>query len=251
MTAWIPFQTVTGDMGPMTVLDGSHRWEGNDRLEFFHEPDLTAIEQRIARGVGVGGDGDGDGDGDGLQPVPLELKLGQVSFHHCRTIHGSQRNTSDRPRIALAVHMQDQANRCVGPGHPRQAAGAPERHALPPRRRRRPGLRRPGSMPGPLARGGSVNETAPAPAPDDGLREETAKALTEHWEELLDLDRIEPDDRLLELGGNSLIATMLANRIELAWGFRPSMEDLLTQSLDELTKACAAARAGGGTGSGG
>lgn len=96
-----------------------------------------------------------------------------------------------------------------------------------------------------------MNETAPAPAPDDGLREETAKALTEHWEELLDLDRIEPDDRLLELGGNSLIATMLANRIELAWGFRPSMEDLLTQSLDELTKACAAARAGGGTGSGG
>lgn len=88
-----------------------------------------------------------------------------------------------------------------------------------------------------------MNETAPAP--HDALREETAKALTEHWEELLDLDRIKPDDRLLELGGNSLIATMLANRIELAWGFRPSMEDLLTQSLDELTTACAAARAGG------
>lgn len=123
VTAWIPFQTVTGDMGPMTVLDGSHRWEGNDRLEFFHEPDLTAIEQRIARGVGVGGDG--DGDGDGLQPVPLELKLGQVSFHHCRTIHGSQRNTSDRPRIALAVHMQDQANHYV---RSLDAHGKPQAH---------------------------------------------------------------------------------------------------------------------------
>jgi ectoine hydroxylase-related dioxygenase (phytanoyl-CoA dioxygenase family) len=36
-----------------------------------------------------------------------------VSFHHCRTIHGSRPNTSDRPRLALAVHMQDEANRYV------------------------------------------------------------------------------------------------------------------------------------------
>lgn len=95
-------------------------------------------------------------------------------------------------------------------------------------------------------------ETGPAtetgPQPHDGLREETAKVLTEHWEELLDLDRVEPGGRLLELGGNSLIATMLANRVELAWGFRPSMEDLLSQSLDELTTACAAARAIGAGG---
>jgi ectoine hydroxylase-related dioxygenase (phytanoyl-CoA dioxygenase family) len=99
ITAWIPFQPVTADMGPMTVLDGSHRWGGNDRLEFFHEPDLAAIEARIDRGT------------DELSPVPLLLDVGQVSFHHCRTIHGSRPNVSDRPRIALAVHMQDATNR--------------------------------------------------------------------------------------------------------------------------------------------
>ncbi len=102
ITAWIPFQTVTMDMGPMTVMDRSHRWTGNDRLEFFHDPNLAAIEARIERG------------GQHLDPVPLLMRLGQVSFHHCRTIHGSLPNVGDRPRLALAVHMQDETNRYAG-----------------------------------------------------------------------------------------------------------------------------------------
>jgi acyl carrier protein len=69
-------------------------------------------------------------------------------------------------------------------------------------------------------------------------RTDTAGVLTEFWQELLDVDAIEPDDHLLELGGNSLIATMLANRIELTWGFRPSMSELMTSSLTELSALC-------------
>ncbi len=98
ITAWIPFQDVTDDMGPMMVLDRSHRWAGNDRLETFHVPDLPALEARIEHA------------GEPMEAVPLLLKLGQVSYHHCRTIHGSRPNRSDRARLALAVHMQDQAN---------------------------------------------------------------------------------------------------------------------------------------------
>jgi len=64
--------------------------------------------------------------------------------------------------------------------------------------------------------------------------------LGDMWQELLDVDDIKPQDRLLEVGGNSLIATMLANRIELTWGFRPPMEMMLTSTFDELCKACAA-----------
>jgi ectoine hydroxylase-related dioxygenase (phytanoyl-CoA dioxygenase family) len=101
VTAWIPFQPVTDDMGPMLVLDRSHHWSGNDRLEFFHESDLTEIATRIAA------------HGARLEPVAMSLGLGQVSFHHCRAIHGSAPNSSDRPRVALAVHMQDQENRYV------------------------------------------------------------------------------------------------------------------------------------------
>ncbi|HEY8981602.1 MAG TPA: phytanoyl-CoA dioxygenase family protein [Streptomyces sp.] len=98
ITAWIPFQPVTGDMGPMMVMDRSHRWPGNDRLEYFHEPDHRRIKDRIERPAS---------DED---PVSILLEQGQVGFHHCRTIHGSGPNTSDRVRAALAVHMQDETN---------------------------------------------------------------------------------------------------------------------------------------------
>jgi phosphopantetheine binding protein len=67
---------------------------------------------------------------------------------------------------------------------------------------------------------------------------EVRNTLGDMWRELLDVDEIGSQDRLLEVGGNSLIATMLANRIELAWGFRPSMETLLTCSFDELCSEC-------------
>jgi ectoine hydroxylase-related dioxygenase (phytanoyl-CoA dioxygenase family) len=99
ITAWVPFQPVTEDMGPMLVLDGSHRWEGNDRLEFFHESALDEIAERIRS------------NGATMEPVPMLLERGQVSFHHCRAIHGSRPNTSDRDRAALAIHLQDEANR--------------------------------------------------------------------------------------------------------------------------------------------
>jgi len=101
LTAWIPFQDCTEQMGPMLVIDGSHKWEGNDRLKFFHESDLKTIASRIKQG------------GSKMEIIPMTLKCGQVSFHHCRTIHGSYPNQSDRPRVALAVHMQDFSNRFV------------------------------------------------------------------------------------------------------------------------------------------
>lgn len=101
ITAWIPFQDIDDDMGPMLALDGSHRWEGNDKLEFFHKPDLEEIATHIAT------------HGASMEPVPLAVELGTVSFHHCRTIHGSRPNLTDRPRVALAVHMQDAENHYV------------------------------------------------------------------------------------------------------------------------------------------
>jgi ectoine hydroxylase-related dioxygenase (phytanoyl-CoA dioxygenase family) len=101
ITAWIPFQPVTADMGAMMVLDRSHSWSGNDRLEYFHESDLDAIATRV------------QSHGAKLEPVPFLMDLGQVSYHHCRTIHGSRPNHSSSARLALAVHMQDEANHYV------------------------------------------------------------------------------------------------------------------------------------------
>lgn len=70
------------------------------------------------------------------------------------------------------------------------------------------------------------------------VRDETGQILLEFWQELLEVETAKPDERLLELGGNSLIATMLANRIELTWGFRPTLETLLTGTFGELTALC-------------
>ncbi len=38
------------------------------------------------------------------------IPKGHMSFHHCRTYHGSGANLSDRPRRAVSLHMQDGAN---------------------------------------------------------------------------------------------------------------------------------------------
>ena len=106
LTAWVPFQDCTEDMGPLAVLDGSHRWVGNEGLKTFHDPDLKKLEERIRT------------QGHEKKVVPLIMKKGQVSFHHCQTIHASFPNTSDRPRLAFAIHMQDRDNhyrRVLGP----------------------------------------------------------------------------------------------------------------------------------------
>ena len=98
LTAWIPFHDCPAEMGPLMVLDGSHRWEGTDQMRSFKNRNLAD--------VGV--------------PIPVQdvkeliramaLLKGQMSFHHCRTVHGSATNRGSRPRVSLAVHLQDGAN---------------------------------------------------------------------------------------------------------------------------------------------
>ncbi|HEV2999112.1 MAG TPA: phosphopantetheine-binding protein [Solirubrobacteraceae bacterium] len=72
-------------------------------------------------------------------------------------------------------------------------------------------------------------------------------AIAGFWREVLEVPEVSGSDRLLELGGNSLAATMIANRIELVLGVRPTMTEILTSSLHELAVTCAerAADAGG------
>ncbi len=99
LTAWIPFHDVDLDRSPLVVIDGSHRWDDLEHTRFFNDPDLDAVEARFrARGHRV-------------ERRPIILKKGQVSFHHCWTLHASLPNRSSLPRLALAVHLQDAANR--------------------------------------------------------------------------------------------------------------------------------------------
>ncbi|SAL80508.1 Phytanoyl-CoA dioxygenase (PhyH) [Caballeronia choica] len=103
LTAWVPLQDTSEEMGTLAVWDASHLWSGTDDLHTFNEPELDIIESRVRA----------------LNHAPnivlLPLRRGQVSFHHCRLVHGSYPNRTGRPRIAFAIHYQDGENRHIAP----------------------------------------------------------------------------------------------------------------------------------------
>ncbi|HEU4730405.1 MAG TPA: phosphopantetheine-binding protein [Kofleriaceae bacterium] len=60
-----------------------------------------------------------------------------------------------------------------------------------------------------------------------------------HWRELLGVEAPRPGDDFIALGGNSMVATMLANRIEDELGVRPEVIDLFT-TLGQTAALCEA-----------
>lgn len=99
LTAWIPFHDCDEEIGTIAFVDGSHRWtEQSTGLNFFSH-DLEEIEKGFASGDKP------------IVKTPIIFRKGQVSFHNCRTIHGSGPNLRPEPRRAIAVHLQDTANR--------------------------------------------------------------------------------------------------------------------------------------------
>lgn len=107
LTAFIPFHDCTVEMGTITMVDGSHRWEerpgGDDATRHFAARDRSELEHLLALNA--------EFNGAPLRTVPVEIPRGHVSFHHCRTYHGSGPNRSDRPRRAVSLHLQDGSNR--------------------------------------------------------------------------------------------------------------------------------------------
>lgn len=101
LTAWIPLQDCDDDVGALSFIDKSHRRSDTEWMRTFGEHDLAALERSF------------NADGKPINKVALRLKRGQVSFHHCRTIHGSEANRSSKDRLAVAVHFQDHTNHYV------------------------------------------------------------------------------------------------------------------------------------------
>jgi acyl carrier protein len=61
--------------------------------------------------------------------------------------------------------------------------------------------------------------------------------LAGYWSELLGLQEVGRGDHFIELGGNSLLATLLANRIEDELGIRPMMGELF-DTLERVAVLC-------------
>lgn len=101
LTAWIPLQDCTVDMGPVAHINSSHRWKDNASLKkffSFNNQNLLDFEDYLKRNQ------------EDYKMTPMVVKKGQVCFHNCHTIHSSFPNTSNKDRLALAIHFQDLDN---------------------------------------------------------------------------------------------------------------------------------------------
>lgn len=106
LTAFIPFHDCTEEMGTITMIDGSHRWEeipGDDSTRHFAQRDRSELEVLLKENA-VHNNAE-------VTKLPMVIPQGHVSFHHCKTYHGSGPNLSDRPRRAISLHLQDGDNR--------------------------------------------------------------------------------------------------------------------------------------------
>ncbi|MFI5489775.1 phytanoyl-CoA dioxygenase family protein [Micromonospora echinaurantiaca] len=106
LTAFIPFHDCGEEMGTITMVDGSHRWRevGADDtvVRHFAERDRDQLEEMLAANAAH--------NGVEIRKVPMVIPKGHLSFHHCRTYHGSGANVSGRPRQAISLHLQDGDN---------------------------------------------------------------------------------------------------------------------------------------------
>jgi non-haem Fe2+, alpha-ketoglutarate-dependent halogenase len=89
-TAWIALSSSTPENGCMRVMPGSQKMQ-------FPQRDTYARDNALSRGQEIALDVDEE------SAVPLILAPGEMSLHHIGVAHGSKANTSDHPRIGLAV----------------------------------------------------------------------------------------------------------------------------------------------------
>jgi ectoine hydroxylase-related dioxygenase (phytanoyl-CoA dioxygenase family) len=108
LTAFIPFHDCDEQMGTITMVDRSHRWQeigADDSVtRHFANRDRSELEHMLAENAKHNGD-------EVVRKVPMVIPQGHMSFHHCRTYHGSGPNRSTQPRRAVSLHLQDGDNR--------------------------------------------------------------------------------------------------------------------------------------------
>jgi hypothetical protein len=106
LTAFIPFHDCGEENGTITMVDGSHRWKeldtGEDSSRHFAQRDRSELEELLTENARF--------NGQEVRKVPVVIPRGHVSFHHCRTYHGSGANRAPEPRRAVSLHLQDGGN---------------------------------------------------------------------------------------------------------------------------------------------
>src|ERR1043166_6019540 len=92
LTCWIGLDDSTRENGCVHYVPGSHRWSLLPITGLAN--DMNAIQTVLS-----------DEQKEQFQPVAIELKAGECSFHHPLMVHGSFENRSDRPRRGAVINV--------------------------------------------------------------------------------------------------------------------------------------------------
>jgi ectoine hydroxylase-related dioxygenase (phytanoyl-CoA dioxygenase family) len=92
LTCWIGLDDSTPENGCVQYVPGSHQWPD------LPKPELTGDFEAIKASLPVE-------IKDQFRPIFAELKKGESSFHHARTMHGSGRNDTSTPRRATVINV--------------------------------------------------------------------------------------------------------------------------------------------------
>jgi hypothetical protein len=106
LTAFIPFHDCDEEMGTITIVDRSNNWAEvgfeDSTNQHFAKRDRSQLEQMLEENAAY--------NNATVDKIPMIIPKGHMSFHHCKTYHGSGANRSDRPRRAISLHLQDGDN---------------------------------------------------------------------------------------------------------------------------------------------
>lgn len=103
VSARLALTPCTTASGCLQVIDGSHRWGPLGELRPFTDAEVADVLGERARDVAD-------------RVVALELEPGDVSVHHCLTLHRSGANTSSSDRKTLITRLFD-ASAVLCPEH--------------------------------------------------------------------------------------------------------------------------------------
>ena len=92
LSCWIGLDDSTRENGCVHYVAGSHRWRLLPITGLAN--DMSAIEAVLTKS-----------EQQAFNPVPIELKRGQASFHHPLIVHGSYENATNRPRRATVINV--------------------------------------------------------------------------------------------------------------------------------------------------
>lgn len=92
LTCWIGLDDSRRDNGCLQYVPGSHRWS------LLPKPILAGNMDSLREALTPAQLSE-------FQPVSIELERGECAFHHPLMLHGSQANSTDRPRRATVVNV--------------------------------------------------------------------------------------------------------------------------------------------------